>query len=439
MKQEQALEIMKMGHNVFLTGEAGSGKTYLLEKYINYLEENDIKVAVTASTGIAATHLDGVTIHSWSGIGVSDDLTDSEISNLLDRNYLKQHFKNTRVLIIDEISMLTAKQLDMIDRVCKAFKKNKLPFGGLQVILSGDFFQLPPVSRKNKKDFVFKSHIWKEMDIKICYLKGQFRNKSEELQKILSQIRTGEVEKSSKKLLQSRLDTEPGSDDDITKLYTHNKDVDKINSKKLSKINKKEHKYKMSTDGKAKLIEMLQNNCLAKEELTLKKGALVMFIKNNFEKGYVNGTLGKIKDFKSITEYPIVETEEGKHITVTPKEWKIKQEGEVQAKVEQMPLKLAWALTVHKSQGMTLDKAEIDLSKCFIEGMGYVALSRVKSLDGLFLDGINKKSLKIDKQIRTVDKKLKQKSQKVVSALREKDKRKLEEIQKNFLNMSVSS
>jgi len=432
MNQEQALEIMKMGHNVFLTGEAGSGKTYLLEKYIDYLENKGVKTAITASTGIAATHLDGVTIHSWAGIGVNNTLSDKEISNLLERKYLQKHFEGTEVLIIDEVSMLTAKQLDMIDRVCKAFKKNKLPFGGLQIILSGDFFQLPPVSSGNKVDFAFNSYIWEEIDLKICYLTDQFRQKNDKLQEVLSKIRQNKINSKVKKILQQRVKAD-SSNEDITKLYTHNKDINKINSKKLSNLSAEKHNYKMKTEGEGKVVDILKNNCLVAEELFLKKGALVMFIKNNFDKGYVNGMLGKVVDFENFTGYPVVELESGKNITVTPKKWKVKEGEEVKAEVKQIPLKLAWAITVHKSQGMSLDKAEIDLSKSFIEGMGYVALSRVKELTGIYLKGFNETSLKVNQDIVSVDKQLKQKSSQTLDALKNMDKEKIKNIQQDFI------
>ena len=155
MTQKEALAILKAGHNVLLTGPAGSGKTFLLNQFIKYLKEKNIVVAVTASTGIAATHLGGRTIHSWAGIGIHDYLSSREIHALTKRSYLKKQFDKTSVLIIDEVSMLHAHRLDMIDAVCQEFKNNELPFGGIQVVMSGDFFQLPPISSgQNEAEFV---------------------------------------------------------------------------------------------------------------------------------------------------------------------------------------------------------------------------------------------------------------------------------------------
>ena len=147
MLQSEALDILKMGRNVFLTGPAGSGKTHVLNAYVQYLKSHAVYVAVTASTGIAATHLGGQTIHSWSGLGVRDKLTDRDIEDLMERQYLYKRFDRTKVLIIDEVSMLHHFRLDLIEWICRQMKHNEKPFGGMQIILSGDFFQLPPVTR----------------------------------------------------------------------------------------------------------------------------------------------------------------------------------------------------------------------------------------------------------------------------------------------------
>ena len=190
MKQSEALDILKMGHNVFLTGEPGAGKTHVLNTFIGYLKQHQIPVGITASTGIAATHIGGMTIHSWSGIGIKDEITDTHMEKLLARGPLVKRFATTRVLIIDEVSMLHGKRLDLVNQVCKAFKKSDKPFGGLQVVLTGDLFQLPPVTRDGGDvDFVFKSRAWEELNLKICYLKEQHRQDDDQLLSILDSIR----------------------------------------------------------------------------------------------------------------------------------------------------------------------------------------------------------------------------------------------------------
>src|SRR3989339_836551 len=174
MNQAQALDILKAGRNVYLTGAAGSGKTHALNAYIAYLKHRNVGVGVTASTGIAATHVGGITIHSWSGIGIKETLTPYEIDYLTQKEHLAKRFSKTKVLVIDEISMLSPKMFDTVDQVCRAMKRNEQPFGGMQIVLSGDFFQLPPISRDGGSiRFVNASRAWNEMDVRVCYLDEQ--------------------------------------------------------------------------------------------------------------------------------------------------------------------------------------------------------------------------------------------------------------------------
>ena len=427
MTQKEALRVLKMGRNVFLTGAAGSGKTYILNEYIKDLKEHGVDVAVTASTGIAATHLKGVTIHSWSGIGIKDTLTDYDLDSLEEREYLWKRFDKTKVLVIDEISMLSASTLNCVDRVCKLFKRNELPFGGMQVIFSGDFFQLPPIEKKkpayeentifmdeeevSTTPFAFKSTAWREADLYPCYLSEQFRQKEGALMDLLSEIRRGEVSEKSIELLNKRIIKKEKEEEDITKLHTHNLNVDGFNNKKLEEIDEAESSYRMTSKGKENLIDALKRGCLVPENLVLKKGALVMFVKNNPTAGYVNGTVGEIVDFEDI--YPLVETKEGHRIVASPQTWAVEEGTKTLAEISQVPLKLAWAVTIHKSQGMTLDKAVIDLSQAFVEGQGYVALSRVKTLDGLFLKGFNQKALEVHREVINTDRYLKNHSDKI--------------------------
>lgn len=175
MTQEQALDILMMGHNVFLTGAAGSGKTYLINGFIRYCHEHGISVAITASTGIAATHIGGMTIHSWSGMGIRDTLTDDDIDDIVSREYLAKRFAKTSVLIIDEISMLSGGFLSNLDRLLQSARVSPLPFGGIQVVLVGDFFQLPPVSREREVEFAFEHPAWKTWNLAICALTTQYR------------------------------------------------------------------------------------------------------------------------------------------------------------------------------------------------------------------------------------------------------------------------
>jgi len=417
MKQKEALDILKSGYNVFLTGAPGAGKTFLLNKYVDYLKKEGVSVSVTASTGIAATHMGGTTLHSWSGLGIRDKLDEKEIKTIADKNFLKKRIKNTDILIIDEISMIKPSQFDAVNRICQYARRSSRPFGGIQIVCSGDFFQLPPVDRssapseaKKGTKFVVESEAWKNMDMKVCYLDEQFRTKDKKLTKILNYIRENQAQK-SKDLLFAEYKKANPLKNIPTKLYTHNVDVDGINSAELAKIKGREFYYQMTHRGHELVVENLKRSCLAPEKLVLKKGAQVMFLKNNFEAGYVNGTQGIIVGFVA-ADLPVVKTYDGKKITVKYADWAIEDGKETVAEISQIPLRLAWAITVHKSQGMNLDSAEIDLSKCFLEGMGYVALSRLKTLKGLKLMGINNlafcvnpRALELDNNFRKLSKK----------------------------------
>jgi len=419
MKQKEALNILKLGHNVFLTGSAGSGKTYLLNQFIKYLRENEVETGITASTGIAATHMNGVTIHSWSGLGIRDRLSPRDLDLMEQKPYLWKRMEKVKVLIIDEISMLHHFRLDLINQILKSFKRNSQPFGGIQVVLCGDFFQLPPVSRQGEPDahFVYKSDSWREMNMKICYLDEQHRQFDNVSIKILNDIRQNNVSDETLASLHSRLNKKLKSDIKPTKLFTHNADVDQINHAELERVDGEERLFEMLERGSEHLVEVLKKTCLAPEKLSLKIGAQVMFVKNNYEQGFVNGTLGQVIRFDE--NGPVIRTMTGKIITASPMEWVIEEEGKRKAEITQVPLRLAWAITVHKSQGMTLDAAEIDLSKSFERGMGYVALSRVRSVEGITLLGLNENALEINKEVLEFDLNLQEKSKRLVEELQE--------------------
>jgi ATP-dependent DNA helicase PIF1 len=437
MKQKEALDLLKAGYNVFLTGAPGSGKTFLLNQYVNYLKKNSVIVSVTASTGIAATHMGGTTLHSWSGLGIKEKLDEQDIRYIAGRGYLRKRIKNTNVLIIDEISMIKADQFEAVDKICRYIKRSVRPFGGIQVICSGDFFQLPPVEKPDAEGnikeikFVVESDIWKKMDIKVCYLDEQHRSKDKKLEKILNHIRDNEAEK-SKNLLFAAQKKAKILKHAPTKLYTHNVDVDSINNAELSKIKSQEFVYQMACRGHEAVVDSLKKSCLAPERLILKKGAEVMFIKNNFEAGYVNGTQGQVVGFAG-ENFPVVQTNDGQKITAKYADWSIEEENSVVAEISQIPLRLAWAITVHKSQGMNLDSAEIDLSKCFLEGMGYVALSRLRSLDGLKLVGINNLAFFVNKKATEFDKNFRKQSKKAQSELEKMPAKDLKKRQEMFL------
>lgn len=444
MKQVTALDILKTGKNVFLTGSAGAGKTFVIHQYLYYLRARQVDVAVTASTGIAATNINGMTIHSWAGIGITMEMTDSEINRLKKRNSLMTRVKNTQVLIIDEISMLHRKQFDVLNQVLKVLRENDKPFGGLQVLVAGDFFQLPPVGEQgetNRDKFAFMAEAWLEADFQICYLTEQHRQKTDDnttgnryfgldLTDILNQIRSQNFTKDILPALQATFYHDIS--DNRTRLYTHNANVQQINEHELNQLTTQAQTYQGWCEGDEKMAETIKKNVRNTPELTLKVGAKVMFIKNNSELNVFNGTMGVVVGFSASPNdnqiektaenadtnkdneqaennqqilYPVVRLSNGVEIIVEYDSWRVEdEEGEVLAGYYHLPLTLAWAITIHKSQGMTLDSAEIDLSKTFEKGQGYVALSRLKQLSGLKLLGLNEISLQLDPTARGADK-----------------------------------
>lgn len=415
MTQNKAIEILKSGANVFLTGQPGCGKTYTVNKFVEEMKKRSIYPAITASTGIAATHIGGVTIHSWAGLGdllydveLGKKITDSQIREIANRRWILWKIRKIKVLIIDEVSMLSGTLLDLVDRICKEAKGRDEPFGGIQIILVGDMFQLPPVTKNGREvDFVYKSQVWKDANLKVCNITERHRQEDDEYFEVLTAMRMGQLETKHLDLLKQR--TKIHRDEAVTKLFTHNGDVDHLNFIELGKIEGPSKEYKMTEGGNPNLVKILKKSCLSPEFLELKPGALVMFTRNNPDEGFVNGTLGKVTSFNEFGD-PIITLKEGGQIAPTYMEWSIKVDGEVEAWITQMPLRLAWAITVHKSQGMSLDSAIIDLSSSFEYGQGYVALSRVKSLSGLFLDGLNDRALQMHPEIVEKDKEFMEKS-----------------------------
>ena len=399
MRQAQALAVMLAGESVFLTGPPGAGKTYVLNEFIRRAKKRGDTVAVTASTGIAATHIGGTTIHSWSGLGVRESLSDWDRDRLQSMAHLVKRYNAADVLVIDEVSMLHGHRLDLVNEVCKLLRKDQAPFGGLQVILVGDLFQLPPVNRGSELvDFAHTSEAWQELNPKICYITEQHRQQNDGLLDLLNAMRAGDVNELHEEMLRERLEQHPDESEPVTRLYAHNMDLESINPQHLAAIDSDTKLFLAQTKGAAAKVEQLVKSVLAPGQLELKLGAEVMFVANNFAQGFVNGSRGRVVGFKD--SLPMVELQStGRVVKVEYHTWTLTEDDRKKAEVAQLPLRLAWAITIHKSQGMSLDAAEIDLSRSFTPGMGYVALSRVRGIDGVYLKGINQMALAMHPQI----------------------------------------
>jgi ATP-dependent DNA helicase PIF1 len=449
MTQEEALTILKTGTNVFLTGEPGSGKTHTVNTYVEWLRERGIEPSITASTGIAATHVSGMTIHAWSGIGVLRDLSEYELDRISSNERVSRRVRHTKILIIDEISMLASHTLSMVDAVCREIRGDSRPFGGLQVVFVGDFFQLPPVTRndsqqqyqqemvigdipRSNSSFAFSSVAWKTANPIVCYLTEQHRQEDSAFLEMLSAVRRSAITADHRRLLESRID--PAAEiDEATKLFPHNAAVDRMNDTALNALPEGSKKFLMDQRGPDHLTQALMRGCLSPETLVLKKGARVMFTKNDPMQRYANGTLGAVEAFESGTNNPIVTLSDDTTITVEPTEWKMEDSGKVLARIIQVPLRLAWAITVHKSQGMSLDSAVIDLSAAFEYGQGYVALSRVRTIEGLTLLGFNERALAVHPEISEQDEDFREASAVAEEAFDEMPNEEIEMLQKDFV------
>ena len=304
MRQSEALAILGSGASVFLTGAPGAGKTYVLNEFIRQARADGASVAVTASTGIAATHINGTTIHSWSGIGLATALTDNLVKTVRTRR--KRRLQEADILIIDEVSMLHAWLFDMVDRICRIIRRDERPFGGLQVVLSGDFFQLPPVSVSgrnndliapsaeylasrerymraglNPEGFVTESLVWRELNPVVCYLTEQHRQDDGQLLNVLTDIREGAVDDGDRNVLLTRLGAIPEPGQQAVNLFPVNRQADALNDLRLFEIKEEPHEYLAESEGAANLVERLKKNMLAPERLCLKTGAAVMAVRND--------------------------------------------------------------------------------------------------------------------------------------------------------------
>ncbi len=397
-QQKSVIDLFEQGQNILVTGGAGTGKSYLL----SFLKRNysGRGLEVTASTGIAAVNIGGTTIHSWAGIGLANMPVDKIIENIFSAKFskIRRRIKQTKALAIDEISMLSADVFEILDQVFRAVRENNAPMGGMQMVLFGDFLQLPPISRDlYNSNFCFSSEAWQNLGLKTFVLEQIFRQDDEKFIKVLNNLRFGIIDAEDKEILESRINAQ---DTNLaikpTILTTHNHKVEKINEFELKQIPRSEMSYNAQYFGQPDRMDFLKRNCLAQETLKLKIGAQVMMIKNTYQKdGVINGSLGVVKEFSSKKNYPIIEFSNGKIITIGPEEWLLekfdehKKELIAEAGVNQIPLILAWGMTIHKSQGLTLDKISCDLSEVFSPGQIYVALSRARALSGVFIKSIN--------------------------------------------------
>lgn len=374
------------GRNVFLTGPAGTGKSYNIDAFT--AEHPDTEV--TASTGIAALNVGGMTVHRWSGmlIGPKPGQSFDDYFHQLSRDQrvgIRAAFnrvRRARRLVIDEISMLPGRLLDYLEFHCRAIRCDDRPFGGIQVISTGDFLQLPPVRTRPylPYDWAFDADAWGAAQFKTVELTRIRRQDDPVFAGALSKFRVGQVDREVAGLLKPRVAMFP--DRNLTRLLTHNVQVDKWNNYCLGELPGDEWVNVAETIGPAHQIAFLEKNLLTPRELRLKVGARVIFTVNRPDAGFVNGQTGTVVALgRHLVD---VMTDKGR-IQVEPYAWNYDQNDRAGATFTQFPLRLAYSLTIHKAQGLTLDSALVDIRAAREPGQGYVALSRVRTLDGLHL------------------------------------------------------
>jgi ATP-dependent DNA helicase PIF1 len=431
LEQQIAFDKYVKGENIFITGPGGAGKSALIKLIYKHAYSNFKNIRVTALTGCAALLLNckATTLHSWAGIGLGNGTTDELIFKIKINKFAKSLWKNTDVLVVDEVSMLSLKLFNVLNDIGKSIRKNLKPFGGIQVIFSGDFYQLPPVGNRDEPDtqrFCFESDDWNTVfhrDNQI-ELKKIFRQRDEIYSTILNQIREGKIKRRSNDLLMNYVSRDIPDTLIIepTKLFPTKNKVEQININKMISLPGDPHEYNVHyikdlemtkseremrrqfTDRDIQLeLDFLVGNLLCEKSLKLKKGAQVMCIINkksdNGDILICNGSQGIVIDFCEITGCPRVKYNNGVEMIMVRHNWTSEKIPGIA--VSQVPLILSWALTIHKSQGATLDVAEIDVGSGIFEcGQTYVALSRVKSLDGLYLTSFDATHIRINKKVK---------------------------------------
>lgn len=394
-EQANALDLLRSGENVFLTGGAGSGKSFLIRQF---MRELDPKVMpILASTGAAAVLLGGRTFHSFFGLGIMEGGPDSTYQRASKDTKLMARLRKVEGVIIDEISMIPGQALMIAEALSQKARESNLPWGGMRIIAVGDFAQLPPVTHSGPRDWCFLNPVWQQTGFQSVMLSHNQRVSDNLFLDVLSDVRHGLVTERVRDFLNEHL-RDHDQDDPGTRLFPRKADAEEFNQRKLVEINEEEITIDSIYFGSEKHVDILMKSAPVPIKLTLKLGCRVMFLQNDPQKRWVNGTRGVVTDIAA--DEITVKKDGGREVSVDKVSFALQDaEGNVMAQVIQFPLTLAYATTIHKSQGATLDDLWCNLSRLWEPGHAYVALSRLKSAQGLHLIGWNPRSIIVDPKV----------------------------------------
>ncbi|GIL17560.1 MAG: helicase [Oligoflexia bacterium] len=394
-EQQKAMELLNSGENIFLTGGAGSGKSYVVRAF---MQDKDPKTfPLLASTGAAAVLVGGRTFHSFFGLGIMEGGPVATFERASKEGRVLKRIAAVEGIIIDEISMIPLAAFEIAEKLSRLARQSSLPWGGMRVIIVGDFAQLPPVSRERKKEWCFRSPTWESTGLMNCTLTHNQRVQENDFLDVLADVRQGQVTSRVKTFLDNHL-REHDQDDKSTRLFPRRDQSETHNKNELEEIGRPLHEIDSIYIGEAKYVEALKKASPVPEKLLLKEGAQVMFLQNDPQKRWVNGTRGTVVDISA--DKIIVEKKSGRDVTVDKAQFSyLNADGNIIASVINFPLTLAYATTIHKSQGATLDDLWVDLTRLWEPGQAYVALSRLKKSSGLKLLGWSPRSFIVDPEV----------------------------------------
>lgn len=390
--QKAALEVLNGHDNVFVTGAAGSGKSFLMKTYLK-----GKSTPVLASTGAAAIIIGGRTFHSFFGLGIMEGGVDATVERALKNKKLVKRLKSTDCVVIDEISMISGPTLRAAEAITRRCRGEEVPWGGMRIIVVGDFAQLPPVNPYSRqKEWAFLDEVWEKSCFKSVTLNKIMRTTDLEFLEVLNNVRDGKISERTKSFLDSRI--HPNPEGELTRLFAHRQDVERYNNEKLNQIDGPITSFKTTYVGKERDIDNFRKNSPIADVIQIKKDALVMLRQNDPEGRWVNGSLGFIENISS--EVLKIRLLTGIKISLAQADFTLLDaEGLPVVTATNFPISLAWAMTIHKAQGATLDRMLVDLRKVWEPGQAYVALSRARDPEGLFIEGWNAKSIFSDAEV----------------------------------------